>query len=122
MIYSVAGTRIKKLPHAKEWATWSKRLTPGQYNTVRNEINSYIDRLLASPERIKRLKAAWITGSNWQGGPFQRLYEVMGMSETLSGYFAGLFVWVVLEERSERFMVSQEEDIIGKIYDYWPEE
>jgi len=123
MIFSPDGRKITKLPHKKEWDMWVKRLNKAEYAAIHSEIMYYVDELVSSDTRsAKMLMAKWITGDDWNGTVFQRIYEVMGGSETLAGYFVGLFVWVVLSERLDFWMVTKEEDVIGKIYHMWDPE
>ena len=120
MIYRPDGVLCEDIPHQINWEQWRTALGPDNCEIASRAINQYVDDLLES-DREKVIKAAWIVKSNWDDGPFEALYHACGQSKEQSGMFAGLLVWMVLHERSERWMFYHDEDDCMK-YSLWVEE
>lgn len=92
-----SGREITYIPHIGDWNTWRGRLTPEQWQAVRNELNA---RITAGEVHT----AGWMPGADWNGTPFQPLYDVAcrGNADAAALCF-GLAVWVVMMEHPARW-------------------
>ena len=96
MLYSIdSNSEITSIPHRREYNRWRSRLSDSEYQAILDELNNRID-------GTEIQTSSWIPGSDWSGTVFQPIYErACEFSETSSGLFFGLIVWVVFMERPE---------------------
>jgi hypothetical protein len=96
MLYTIdSDSEITKIPHRREFERWRSRLTDSEYQAIVDDLNSRID-------GTEIQTSSWMPGSDWSGTVFQPIYEkACEFSETASGLFFGLIVWVVFMDRPE---------------------
>ncbi|MDO9020608.1 MAG: hypothetical protein Q8S73_13560 [Deltaproteobacteria bacterium] len=94
-LYELNGTKVTKVPFAREFQTYQSRLTTGEWQAIVDWINNRID-----SNEIHT--AGWMPGANWQGTVFEPIYTKSAKQDTsLAGKCFGLFVYVVFMNRSE---------------------
>ena len=95
---------ITRIPHEREFKQWTKRLTPGEYDSIIKEIDCKID----SGEVHT---SSWMPGGNWAGTPFENIYEIACMENPAAAAECfGIFVWVVMMKRSEKWSFGRYEN------------
>jgi hypothetical protein len=96
MLYSVPElAAITKIPYEANYCLWTSRLTPDQLEAIRSRINEMIDN-----EAI--LTSCWMPGPDWEGIPFQAIYEqAANFNKEIAARCFGLMVWVAFMERPE---------------------
>jgi hypothetical protein len=101
---------------AKKYAALERRLGPS-LAPIKENLNGMID-----GTRIQT--SSWMPGSNWQGGPFQAIYDACAKDEEEAGKSFGLIVWKVFEERPETWTsargMKDGREIRGRTYFRWP--
>jgi len=89
----------------------------GDLDPIGQRLNSMID-----GDRIHT--AGWMPGSNWNGTPFQRIYEVSGRDVEEAAKNFGLIVWKVFEKRPESWVSAHGmidgKEIRSRTYFRWP--
>ena len=86
---------ISHIPHKREYDSWTSRLSSEQIHAIQEEIL----RRIAGDEIAT---AGWIPGANWNGTPFQAIYETACSSNIeASGKCFGLLVWKTLMEHED---------------------
>jgi len=70
--------------------------------------------------------AGWMPGNNWDGTPFQAIWEVCGQDREESAKAFGLIVWKVFEKRPETWASAKGmidgKEIPSRTYFRWPSE
>jgi hypothetical protein len=101
---------IKEIPHKKEYAIWKKRLTCGEYDDL---VKVLMDRI--SGDKI--LTSSWIPGSDWNGTPYQIIYEkaCQGNKEH-SAWFFGLILWDVMMRHPDIWSFAKSVHVKGTTY------
>ena len=95
MLISVdTGSKVTKLPHARDYARWRKNISDADYDKV-EDANKQQDH--ANDDNT----AGWMPGSDWTGTVYEPLYYACGKNEIQSGLFFGLIVFKVLMERTD---------------------
>ena len=81
MLISVdTGSKVTKLPHARDYARWRKNISDADYDKVVDAINQQVD---ANDVNT----AGWMPGSDWTGTVYEPLYYACGKNEIQSGLF-----------------------------------
>lgn len=70
--------------------------------------------------------AGWMPGNNWDGTPFQAIWEVCGGDREEAAKAFGLIVWKVFEKRPETWASAKGmidgKEIPSRTYFRWPNE
>jgi hypothetical protein len=86
---------VNSIPHKKEYDIWISRMTPSEIQNIKAEI-------LRRIEGDEIATAGWIPGSNWNGTPFQAIYErACRCNKGASGKCFGLMVWETVMEHED---------------------
>ncbi|MGF6412387.1 hypothetical protein [Paraburkholderia sp. MM5482-R1] len=96
MLYSIdAGKYIIEVPHEKDFRRWTERLSTAEYDAIVDKLNSRL-----SDGTVHT--AGWIPGNDWSRTVYEPIYrKACENDEVESGKCFGLFVWVVLQQRSD---------------------
>src|SRR3954468_17212853 len=70
-----------------------------ELGAIQKQLNEMIDVGNETGEEVHT--AGWMPGKNWQGTPFQPIYQVCGQDVEEAGRCFGLLVWKVFEARPE---------------------
>ena len=93
----MTGARIKSVPYQTDYRLFLSRLTAGEIASIKEALNAKI-------EGSEIETAGWMPGSNWEGTPYQAIYEKAARrDETAAARCFGLMVWEVFMERPERW-------------------
>ena len=91
------GKKITRVPFAEEYRTFMSRLSREEIEAIKVALNDKI-----SGSEIQT--AGWIPGSNWEGTPFQPIYEKAAKRDFgAAARCFGLMVWEVFMERPEQW-------------------
>jgi hypothetical protein len=108
---AVDGKELTHIPHEKEFRVWKARLSEADYDAIMEE--------LARRTRGKRIEvSSWIPGDNWEGTPFQPIYDALRDYDQSAKFF-GLIVWVYFLSHDEEWYVYKpgEDSLIrGTVY------
>lgn len=97
LIDMMSGKTISRMPYAAEFRMFMSRLSAGEIDAIKYELNARID-------GTQIQTSSWMPGANWQGTVFQPIYEkAAGRDYTASARCFGLMVWQVFMERPERW-------------------
>lgn len=96
MLYSVEShSHIDYIPHKRLYHLWRSRLTDHEYLAIVEELSRRIDK-----DEIHT--SSWIPGSDWSDTVFEPIYnKACRHNEEQAGKCFGLFLWVVMMDRSE---------------------
>lgn len=87
--------KITHIPHKAEFDAWCSRLTAGQKEAIRSELQAMID-----GEEIHT--SSWMPGNDWSGTVWQPIYTEACQYDTVaSGLCFGLFVWEAFQNHPE---------------------
>jgi hypothetical protein len=93
----MTGARIKSVPYQTDYRLFLSRLTVDEIASIKGALNAKI-------EGSEIETAGWMPGSNWEGTPYQAIYEKAARrDETAAARCFGLMVWEVFMERPERW-------------------
>ena len=104
MLYSIdSGKDINHIPHKKEFEIWCSRLSKHQLKTIRAKLQGMI-----SGDEIHT--AGWMPGSNWNGTPWQPIYEKACEKDfNAAARCFGLFVWEAFLQHHETWSFGRYE-------------
>lgn len=95
LIDIMTGKRVTAVPYAAEYHQFLSRLTQHEIASIRAALNSKI-------HGTEIQTAGWMPGSDWNGTPFQPIYEKAARHDYgASARCFGLMVWEVFMERPE---------------------
>jgi hypothetical protein len=110
-LLSVDGKRITHIPHEKEFSMWKTRLSEAAYNEIVAELHRRTEG--------KRIEvSSWIPGDNWNGTPFQSIYDALH-DRGEAGKFFGLIVWAYFLSLEDDWIVykpGEDSTITGTVY------
>jgi hypothetical protein len=93
----MSGARITSVPYQTDYRLFLSRLTASEISSIKEALNSKI-------EGSEIETAGWMPGSNWEGTPYQAIYEKAARrDEKAAARCFGLMVWEVFMERPERW-------------------
>ncbi|MDR9839380.1 hypothetical protein [Herbaspirillum huttiense] len=104
MLYSIDKQEyLRDIPHQDSYVRWRSRLTEKEYLAIAAELNSKI-------EGDEVHTSSWIPGDDWRGTVYEPIYEKACLRDASeSGKCFGLFLWVVLQERSDSWAFGRYE-------------
>lgn len=95
LIDMMSGKRITAVPYASEYRQFMSRLSRQEIVDIKATLNAKID-------GTEIQTAGWMPGNNWEGTPFQAIYEKAARRDYhASARCFGLMVWEVFMERPE---------------------
>jgi hypothetical protein len=95
LIDMMTGEQIRAVPFKAEYKQFLSRLSPAEIMEIKSELNAKI-------EGTSIQTAGWMPGSDWEGTPFQSIYEKAARRDFgAAARCFGLMVWEVFMERSE---------------------
>ena len=96
MLYSFDTMRkAEKVPHEKDYRTWTGRLTADELLSVRAELER---RLEGKDVTV----SSWLPGNDWRGTPFAAIYEKATLfNEEQAAMCFGLVLWDLMMGRDE---------------------
>ena len=107
---------IDKQTHEFEFTRWMRRLVPADFGCIRDALNQHID----TQSGGEIITSSWIPGADWNGTPYQPIYEAVGQDWGMARFFFGLIVWNVMINRPETWSFGRypknDGDIIGMTY------
>ena len=87
--------KITYIPHQAEFNAWCSRLTVGQKEAIRTELQAMI-----AGEEIHT--SSWMPGNDWSGTVWQPIYtEACQYDKVASGLCFGLFVWEAFQNHED---------------------
>jgi hypothetical protein len=97
LVDMMTGRRIAAVPYADEYRLFMSRLSQDDIRSIKAALNAKI-------EGTEIQTAGWMPGNNWEGTPFQAIYEKAARRDyNASARCFGLMVWEVFMERPERW-------------------
>ena len=90
------------MSHKREFDGWMKKLSPGDYQKITDELNNKIDGSEVNT-------SSWIHGNDWNGTVFLPIYFACDQDIALSGMFFGLIMYKVMMNRPERWAFGRYE-------------
>lgn len=88
---------ITAVPYAGEYRMFMSRLSEDDIRSIKAALNAKID-------GTEIQTAGWMPGSNWEGTPYQVIYEQAARRDVnAAARCFGLMVWEVFMERPERW-------------------
>ena len=99
----MTGALIKSVPYQADYRLFLSRLTAGEIASIKEALNDKI-------EGSEIETAGWMPGSNWEGTPYQAIYEKAAKRDhAAAARCFGLMVWEVFMERPERWTSGRSE-------------
>ncbi|HEY8572742.1 hypothetical protein [Phenylobacterium sp.] len=93
----MSGRPVANMARAGEYKQLMKRLDASEISAIKSALNALID-----GDEVHT--AGWMPGSNWEGTPYQPIYEKAANRDyVLSAKCFGLIVYEVFMERPERW-------------------
>lgn len=87
---------ITGIPYGKNWKLLVDRLSTDELAAAKDEINRLAD------AQGKIFTAGWLPGADWNGTPFQPIYDKAARNDySLSALLYGLLVYVTVMERED---------------------
>ena len=94
---------ITRIPHLKEFKSSTSHMSQEEYKAVIQTLNDKID-------GGEVHTSSWMPGGNWQGTPFQTIYEkACGHNVAAAGECFGIFVWITMMNRPEKWSFGRYE-------------
>ena len=96
MLYSIESNQyIDHLPHEDDFNKWRSRLTDNEFQAIVDELNERI-----SGDEIHT--SSWIPGNDWSGTVYDPIFQrACDQDPNVSGLCFGLFLWFVIQERTD---------------------
>ena len=118
MIYAIDSvvTKMKSIPHKKEYRIWMDKLSADEIAAMRSAIERYV-------EGKQVFTSSHIPGNDWAGTVFMPICEkACGFNEEMAACCFGLLVWEVLMESDKQWAFRKSCEIRGiecKGMTYW---
>jgi hypothetical protein len=113
MLYSIDGKRVTKMVREADYAMWRRRMTDDHYARIEDALNEYA-------ESRDNFVSSHIPGANWNGTPYQPIYDACNHTESGPRFMFGLILWKVMMERADEWVFyrpeSDGEDVSGLRY------
>lgn len=95
LIDMMTGEIVKKIPYANDYRQLLSRISADELSSIKTALNEKIEGTTINT-------AGWMPGNNWEGTPYQVIYEKGARRDrTAAARYFGLIVWVVFMERPE---------------------
>jgi hypothetical protein len=95
LVDMMTGEPITQVPYVNEHRSFMSRLSLTDIQAIKATLNARID-------GTEIQTAGWMPGSNWEGTPFQAIYEKAARRNfAAAARCFGLMVWEVFMERPE---------------------
>jgi hypothetical protein len=101
---------VTKQAHAWWFRQWKRLLDPADFQRIKDALNHHINTVGGS----EIITSSWIPGANWDGTPYEPIWEAV-MGWNLARFFFGLIVWNVVMNRPERWSFGRYPKKIGDI-------
>jgi len=111
MIYDLNNGIIKhNIPYKKSYELWKGRLSDAEYQAIVDRLNEMIDDSIADHNGQGIVTSSWMPGPDWSGTPFDPIYWKACLQHfEYSAMCFGLFLWVTLKGRSEKWAFGRYE-------------
>jgi hypothetical protein len=91
---------------------WRARLADA-LPAIKADLNAQIDARIGNKEV---LTSSWMPpGANWEGTPYESIYQVAGQDETAAALIFGQIVWETFQERPENWYQQEAGEINGRL-------
>jgi hypothetical protein len=95
LVDMMTGKQVTRMPYANEYEAFMSRLSHDEIDSIKAALNQKI-------EGTEIQTAGWMPGNNWEGTPFQPIYEKAARRDfKAAARCFGLMVWEVFMERPE---------------------
>lgn len=108
MLYNIEGERITTIPHKDKYDRILSRITRDQHDAIIEEIHRKI-------ENSSIFNASFLPGSNWEGTPFQCIYEACDQDQQEAGYGYGIFCWEAVQRHGGDWVCYKSEEKLKQL-------
>lgn len=94
-----SGKPIERVPFETDFNALRRRLSETEFSAMVDRVNELIEKSGA-----EIATAGWLPGSDWNGTPFQPIYETAAPGDfDRAAMFFGQLVWYTIMRRPERW-------------------
>jgi hypothetical protein len=100
MLYYPDMRPVTDIPHRKDFAQWTGKMSSADLDAIDVELNRRIDADLAAGKQVQ--VAGWIPGADWSKEVWNPIYQVgCNQNFTASALCFGLIAWKVFMDRPD---------------------